>query len=254
MTRYCLILLVLAITCSIALSQRRRDGCKPAFGPFKQRLNSSIVRHPDRNHWPARLLRAAFHDCFAESCDGSIELELERTENARIEETLDFLRPIMRSMCVNLGDGLKIGDELALELSNAPRVKCHDGRMTRLAFFENVHGNLPFPNDDSADILRLFRRQGFTTREAMAGNFGGHALGGFSSRGQRFDFTPRIHRFSNNFARHAAGIESDDMQFSLLPSDRTLAMEEQAIVREFARDVQKFHKAFQEFTIKMCRM
>ncbi len=215
----------------------------------KAPLRSTILGHSERSRWPARLLRAGFHDCFEGSCDGSLAHELNRPENNNIGMTIALLRRSIRGTCVTLADALKIGLELSMDLMGAPKLTCP--KATVDAVRAGPVGEIPTSFQDAATILANFRRKGFTVEEALAGNFGGHSVGGFGGR----LFTPTVASYGNDFAKFITRSISNATGFDALPSDRTLVNADTSKhVQSFADDKTALNKAFASFMQKLCSM
>ena len=213
-------------------------------------MRSLISSDSERSRWPARLLRAGFHDCYEGKCDGSLAHELERRENRGIEPTVDLILLSIRDTCVTLSDGIKIGLELSMELIGAPELTCPKGT-TSDAARAGPTGEIPTPSQDAQTILSNFRGKGFTIQEAMAGNFGGHSVGRFRGR----PFTPTISRYGNEFAQFMTSSIPDPTGFNSLPSDRSLLLADaNNVVEEFASDQSTLDRAFSRFMLKLCSM
>ena len=166
---------------------------------------------------------AEFHDCLAKSCDGSIQFELDRLDNANIEVTIKFRKKVKGESCVALSDILKIGMQVSMELSRGVRFRCPLGNRAD-ATQVNPNGQIPRVQDDVETMIRKFVEKGFTIAEALAGNYGGHSIGVFRPppRGV-FPFMPEIDRYGNNFVEF----------FSVFPNlQRILSMPALIICRQ----------------------
>ncbi len=232
----------------ISLPAPEKCGQRDWIG-VKGRLRSLILDDSEHARWPARLLRAGFHDCYEGSCDGSLAHELNRQENRNMGATIDLLRSSIRGTCVSLADAIKIGLELSMELMGAPELICPKGTVD--AERAGPTGEIPTPRQDAATILANFRGKGFTVEEALAGNFGGHSVGGF---GRRL-FTPTVDRFGNEFAQFVTGSSPNSSGFNALRSDRTLFnADTSGHVQSFADNRAALDKAFGSFMLKLCSM
>lgn len=215
----------------------------------KTRLRSLIADNSEQARWPARLLRAGFHDCYEGSCDGSLAHELSRPENSNIDVTVDLLRSSIQGSCVTLADAIKIGLELSMEMMGAPELSCPKGTVD--ATEAGPTGEIPLQGQDAATILSNFRSKGFTVQEALAGNFGGHSVGGFG----RTPFTPTIQRYGNEFAQFMTQSIRDPTGFNAIASDQTLLdVDVRGNVERFASDRAVLDNAFARFMRKLCRM
>ena len=253
-------------TASIAISSTRRTATAETALPLatttpskcgqqewdaaKRRMRSLISSDSEQSSWPARLLRAGFHDCYEGKCDGSIAHELERPENIGMEPTIDLIRQSISGTCVTLSDAIKIGLELSMELIGAPELKCPKGTASD-ATQAGPTGEIPTVSQDAQTILLNFQGKGFTTQEAMAGNFGGHSVGRFGDT----PFTPTVSRYGNEFAQFMTNSIRDPTGFNSLPSDRTLLQADASgVVQEFASDRSVLDRAFTKFMLKLCSM
>lgn len=228
------------------------------FQVVKSQIRRKIISSPEAARWPARLLRAGFHDCLPKSCDASIQFELDRSENDRIDVSVAFLRESIKGTCSSLADALKIGMELSMELSGGPRIKCKLG--TEDTKIPNPTGQIPQVGQDFATIIGLFTNKGFTKIETLAGNFGGHSLGQFQlpdmTASLTFDSTPA--KFNNDFARFVVTGNTPPGtppgSFNALPSDTLLQTNAMKQVALFARNEKVLRFFFSRFLSKMCAL
>lgn len=202
--------------------------------------------------WPARLLRAGFHDCLPQSCDGSLALELDRPENNRLGRAINMLNRRIRNTCVSLADAIKLGVEVSMELSGGPSVTCPTS--TTDATTSNPENQLPDRTDTLVRLMEVFTDKGFTVRQAVAANVGGHALG----RSGPNLFTPDQDAWDNTFAAFLIDElnGSPTPGFNSIQSDRKMVSTTAslAIVQEFADDRAVLIADFQSFLQQMCNM
>lgn len=132
--------------------------------------------------------------------------------------------------------------EVALELTNGPRIECRRGK-TVDATAANPPNQIPSATDSFEAILVDFPRKGFTRNEAIARNFGGHALGQFVNGpgpdSTQFDPTPAL--FDNILLKFLAqkcplGNFTVD-SFNPLPSCQLLVENAPQLARELASNV-----------------
>ncbi len=224
------------------------------YNEFKGNI-TDLASSPN-GRWPGRLLRAAFHDCLPESCDGSLALELGRTENARIQVTINRLNDLRADTCVSLADALKLGLIVAMEVSGGPTITCPIG--TSDATTPNQPDQLPGRADPVPAILSAFTSKGFTQNEALAGIIAGHSLG--VDRGQlNLAFTPDIAVTDNAYADAMvdfANTGTVPTGFNVIASDRRLANRAnlQSTISGYATDNSALMADYQAFLEKMCAM
>ena len=244
--------MVLALSISHTLGAT--STCTPKqFRDVKNTIRARILASPARDRWPARLLRAGLHDCLPQSCDGSIEFELTRSENFGIEPTISFLKAAINGTCSSLADALKLGMELSTELTRGPKFKCRRG-ITTVAEGPNPKGRIPFAFEDFDTIIRKFTDMGFTRNEALAGNFGGHSLGQFGPF--TFDSTPaKLDRaFVKFVAAGRAPQNATASRFNVLPSDTALFEGARKRVTKLAVNKRLFRRDFRRFMVKLCAL
>ncbi|KAL2547028.1 Peroxidase 44 [Forsythia ovata] len=140
----------------------------------------------------AALVRLFFHDCFVTGCDASILLdktptgeEVEKTSSANGEfvrghEAIDEIKNQLEYECpgiVSCADILAFANREALVFSGLPNYKVAAGRRDGLASLaKNVDDNVPFPDQNTQQIIALFNRKGFTVEE-MVVLTGAHSIG-----------------------------------------------------------------------------
>lgn len=242
-------LVFLCIAPIFAEAQRcsRRD-----YTHLKKKIRTMIRRSPEQARWSARLLRIGFHDCLVGKCDGSIQFELSREENVRLDIVVDFLKLAIKGTCSSLADAIKIGMELSMELSRGPTLKCPLG--TKDATRASRPGQIGQATDDFNTLIKTFTRKRFSVLEAIAANYGGHSLGGFNAN-PGLPFTPTPDRFNNNFCKFIIKPKGKS-GFNALPSDEELVSKANTkrILARFARDGPLLRNVFGQFMRKLCRM
>jgi len=226
------------------------------YGIVKDRIRAYVRSSNDPDRWPGRFLQLGFHDCLPRSCDGSIQFELERVNNIKLKVPINLLKTIIRGTCVGFADAVKIGVELSMEFSGGPRVNCPKGNIAD-ATDANPDDKLPQFDDTFGDIIEDFSSMGFNFVETLAGNYGGHALGGFNAPGTNppvhVPFTPHPASFRKDFTSFITG-NINAPGFNPLPSDITLFSTRRAkrIVRRFASNEWFLRRQFRKFLSKMC--
>ncbi len=247
----------LVLLFTLLFSAHSVQGCGRAdWAAAKRRITKMVDASDNPKVWPARLLRAGFHDCMPESCDGSIQFELDRRENGGIMPAVEFLREAQGDSCVTLSDMLKIGMVVSMELSGGVRFPCPLGNRED-ATEANPTGQLPGLGDDADTMFRKFRSKGFTDRETLAGNYAGHSIGFFDLG--KTPFTSRVDRYSNRFARYVLGLPRSEnlprfASFNHLVTDVRLVEAKRGVVRRFARNRRAMDFQFRNFMRKLCKL
>ncbi len=238
------------------LSAHPVRGCGRAdWAAARRRIISKVVASDNPKVWPGRLLRAGFHDCMPESCDGSIQFELDRRENGGISPTVEFLREARGDSCVTMSDMLKIGMVVSMQLSGGVRFRCPLGNRAD-ATEANPAGQLPGLRDDAETMFEKLRNKGFTDRETLAGNFAGHSLGFFDLG--KTPFTSRVSRYSNDFAKFVVGLPGTEnsprfASFNSLVTDVRLIEAERDMVELYSKNRRAMDLDFKSFMTKLCK-
>eukprot|EP00737_Agarophyton_chilense_P002452 gb/GEZJ01002797.1/.p1 GENE.gb/GEZJ01002797.1/~~gb/GEZJ01002797.1/.p1 ORF type:complete len:292 (-),score=47.63 gb/GEZJ01002797.1/:512-1387(-) len=169
------------------------SNCFSAHSHIRKLLEKGMKKDPDLI--PA-FSRAAFHDCITATkakpksgCNGSLRLkdEITNMNNDGLQPPLDFLRKhlptIANKDCASFADGIQLGAEVAMKVSNGPNVisRLVSSVSPRVDVDEpdTVDGELPDKDDPFQRLKEFFARKGFNVREMVVANVGGHALGAF---------------------------------------------------------------------------
>ncbi|GER37566.1 peroxidase 57 [Striga asiatica] len=141
----------------------------------------------------AQLLRLLFHDCFIQGCDASVMLNdtmgmpNQTTErHADPNKTLkgfDFveeIKELVESECpgvVSCADILVLATRDAIALSGGPYYPAFTGRKDSTRYYTaEATEEIPRPNSNISETLRLFAQRGFNERETVA-LLGSHNIG-----------------------------------------------------------------------------
>ncbi|CAN8061441.1 unnamed protein product [Agarophyton chilense] len=212
--RLCVLLLLSAAL--LHLVTATYSNCYYAHHKIRELLVEGMKEDPDLI--PA-FSRAAFHDCITATkakpksgCNGSLRLkdEITNMDNDRLQPPLDFLRKhlptIENQKCASFADGIQLGAEVAMKVSNGPNVI---GKLVRSVSPrkdvdepDTVDGELPNENDPFQKLKEFFARKGFNVREMIVANVGGHALGAFVDDDDDQDkpFTTTENEFNIDYA------------------------------------------------------
>uniref|UniRef100_M1AYE6 Peroxidase n=2 Tax=Solanum tuberosum TaxID=4113 RepID=M1AYE6_SOLTU len=132
---------------------------------------------------PAQLLRLMFHDCFIGGCDASVLLA-DRNENGTVEREaipnrtlkgfnfIDTIKDEIEEECpgvVSCSDILVLATRDGIVLAGGPYYPVLTGRRdSKESFFDKAMAEIPQPNGNIIETLRLFSLRGFDERETVA--------------------------------------------------------------------------------------
>ncbi|XP_009801294.1 putative Peroxidase 48 [Nicotiana tabacum] len=140
---------------------------------------------------PAQLLRLLFHDCFIGGCDASVLLansnkngtvEREAIPNRTLKgfSFIDMIKDEIEEACpgvVSCSDILVLATRDGIVLAGGPYYPVLTGRKdSKESFFDEAMAEIPRPNGNISETLRLFSLRGFDERETVA-LLGGHNIG-----------------------------------------------------------------------------
>ncbi|KAK8951279.1 Peroxidase 47 [Platanthera zijinensis] len=167
----------------------------------------------------AALLRLHFHDCFIQGCDASVLIDSTEENTAEKEsplnkslrgyELVDAVKLVLEEACpglVSCADILAMAARDAVFFAGGPGYEIAKGRKDgRRSRIEDAV-KLPQPGFNVSDLLTLFGRHGFSTRDLVA-LAGGHTLGvarcsSFKNRLTHFD---AAHQVDPSMNSHFAG-------------------------------------------------
>nr|XP_016451630.1 PREDICTED: putative Peroxidase 48 isoform X1 [Nicotiana tabacum] len=141
---------------------------------------------------PAKLLRLLFHDCFIRGCDASVLLADSNNENGTVErdaipnrtlkgfDFIDMIKDEIEEACpgvVSCSDILVLATRDGIVLAGGLYYPVLTGRRdSKESFFDEAMAEIPRPNGNISETLRLFSLRGFDERETVA-LLGGHNIG-----------------------------------------------------------------------------
>ncbi|PHU26958.1 hypothetical protein BC332_05290 [Capsicum chinense] len=153
---------------------------------------------------PAQLLRLMFHDCFIGGCDASVLLvgmngtvERDAIPNKTLKgfDFIDMIKDEIEEACpgvVSCSDILVLATRDGIVLAGGPYYPVLTGRRdNNESFFDMANAEIPRPNGNISETLRLFSLRGFDERETVA-LLGGHNIGRISCEFIR----PRLSNFT----------------------------------------------------------
>ncbi|KAL6158132.1 hypothetical protein ACJBU6_03934 [Exserohilum turcicum] len=222
----------------------RYDACPPVWKDVVNYLKPKFSGCSRSAH---KIIRAAFHDCINNGCDGSLALSDERThpENQGLQETCELVVDLKKRFSVSAADAIQFGAALAIaSCPLGPRVRALVGRHDHSQPAERF--SVPSSRDSVNKILVAFDKHGLSPRDVVA------LLGIHSAAFQEFDIpslgvvaldsTPYIDDM-RYYQETIAGTAPHSLQ-----SDRlmTKAPQTKDAFAEFARDAYAWNEAFVE--------
>ncbi|KAF9875125.1 putative peroxidase [Colletotrichum karsti] len=134
-------------------------------------------------------MRAAFHDCFPGSCDGSLILAnecLDREENTQIQPICEILGQKAVEYKVSTADMIQAAAAFGVAACGGPKTYFLVGRKDSNS--PNAEGQLPTQDSDAATQIKAFKKKGFSSTDLVA-LVGAHSAG-MSLQELSFDSTP----------------------------------------------------------------
>ncbi|KZL75346.1 peroxidase [Colletotrichum tofieldiae] len=160
--------------------------CPPVWTKVAADLKGSFAGCPSEAR---QAMRAAFHDCFPGSCDGSLILANEcfdREENMQIQPICDILGQKAVAYNVSTADMIQAAAAFGVAACGGPRIYFLVGRKDSAV--PSAEGVLPTQDSDAASQINAFKKKGFTTTDLVA-LVGAHSAGQ-SIQELAFDSTP----------------------------------------------------------------
>ncbi|CBX91673.1 hypothetical protein LEMA_P071810.1 [Plenodomus lingam JN3] len=158
---------------------RQSSNCPAVWKDIAERLKSDFAGCNPLSH---AAIRAPFHDCINNGCDGSLILtsECTRSENAGLPQLCTHLLSLTNEFSVSAADTVQFAAAIAISSCPlGPRVRALVGR--RSSDSAAAEGQIPGSRDAVEDILGAFRAKGISAGELVA------LLGTHSVAQQRFD-------------------------------------------------------------------
>ncbi|KAM1212761.1 hypothetical protein ACFX2G_004342 [Malus domestica] len=141
----------------------------------------------------AQLLRLFFHDCFIKGCDASVLLDDSNgNKNRSIEkqavpnkslkgfDKIDQIKEVLENVCpgvVSCADILALATRDGIVLADGPFYPVFTGRRdSTRSYPDEAMAEIPKPDDNITQTLRLFSLRGFSDRETVS-LLGGHNIG-----------------------------------------------------------------------------
>ncbi|XP_052160276.1 peroxidase P7-like [Oryza glaberrima] len=180
---------------ALAFADESRPELSPAYYkktcPNVENAVRTVMAH--RVEMAPAILRLFFHDCFVTGCDASVLLD--RTDSMDSEkdaepantslagfDVIDEIKSVLEHDCpatVSCADILALASRDAVALLGGPSWSVPLGRMdSRRASKDDAESvdNLPNPNSDLGELLRVFETHGLDARDLTALS-GAHTVG-----------------------------------------------------------------------------
>ncbi|KDN67445.1 putative peroxidase [Colletotrichum sublineola] len=175
----------LAVVLSVTTTCNART-CPPVWTQVAADLKGSFAGCPSEAR---QAIRAAFHDCFPGSCDGSLILANEcfdREENMQMQPICDILGQKAAAYNVSTADMIQAAAAFGVAACGGPKIYFLVGRKD--SSVPNPEGVLPTQDSDAAAQINAFKKKGFSATDLVA-LVGAHSAGQ-SLQELSFDSTP----------------------------------------------------------------
>ncbi|BAS98007.1 Os06g0521200 [Oryza sativa Japonica Group] len=192
-------LFVASFTLFLLVALAFADESRPELSPAYYKKTCPNLENAVRTVMSQRMdmapaiLRLFFHDCFVNGCDASVLLDrtdsMEREKDAEPANTslagfdvIDEIKSVLEHDCpatVSCADILGLASRDAVALLGGPSWSVPLGRMdSRRASKDDAESvdNLPNPNSDLGELLRVFETHGLDARDLTALS-GAHTVG-----------------------------------------------------------------------------
>ncbi|KAI8936622.1 hypothetical protein NX059_007021 [Plenodomus lindquistii] len=181
MTQTSILTVLLFSICASALNiwPRQSGNCPSVWKDIAQKLKSDFAGCNSLSH---AAIRAPFHDCINNACDGSLILtdECSRSENAGLQAVCNYLLSVTNQFSVSAADTIQFAAAIAISACPlGPRVRALVGRSS--SDRPAPEGLIPSSRDPVEDIIGAFEAKGISSGELVA------LLGTHSVAQQRFD-------------------------------------------------------------------
>ncbi|XP_022754047.1 peroxidase 15-like [Durio zibethinus] len=148
----------------------------------------------------AKIIRAHFHDCMVDGCDGSLLLddddangivsEKDTPPNETIDVTIvDDIKTAIENACpgvVSCADILALGSQIGVSLAGGPTWQVPLGRRDSRTANQAGTSGIPSPFDNFSELQRKFRDVGLDDSTDLVALSGAHTFG--RARCQTFSF------------------------------------------------------------------
>ncbi|KAK1974853.1 peroxidase [Colletotrichum cereale] len=176
---------LLAVILSVTITCNARS-CPPVWNKVAADLKGSFAGCPSEAR---QAMRAAFHDCFPGSCDGSLILAnecFEREENTQMQPICDILSQKAVAYNVSTADMIQAAAAFGVAACGGPKIYFLVGRKD--SSIPSAEGVLPTQDSDAATQINAFKKKGFSATDLVA-LVGAHSAGQ-SLQELSFDSTP----------------------------------------------------------------
>lgn len=174
-----------------------RASCPAVWSTISSELTPLFLTSGQCNNLARQAVRAAFHDCFNNGCDGSLILagECSRPEDAGMADICSELPKIKAGHGVGMADLIQFAGAHAIRTCpRGPAMPAYVGRKDSST--AAPAGELPPVNGSGDSLLAMFKAKGFTATD-LAALIGAHSTStqffvNQSDAGASQDSTPGI--------------------------------------------------------------
>lgn len=182
---------------SISETLSPRASCPAVWSTISSNLTDLFLTSGQCNNLARQAIRAAFHDCFNNGCDGSLILagEFSRPEDAGMADICSELTKIQAEHDVGMADLIQFAGAHAIRTCPlGPAVPAYVGRNDNST--AAPAGQLPPVNGSGDSLLAMFKKKEFTATD-LAALIGAHSTStqsfvDQSKAGESQDSTPGI--------------------------------------------------------------
>ncbi|KAF2500392.1 heme peroxidase [Lophium mytilinum] len=143
--------------------------CPLVWWTIATELKLSFLGIGGCNNLARQAIRAAFHDCFVDGCNGSLMLsgECERSENNGLEDICTQLPKVRAKYGVGMADLIQFAGAVAVEVCPlGPAMPFFAGREDSTT--ASAQGQLPSVTGSGDQLLNMFKAKGFTATDLAA--------------------------------------------------------------------------------------
>ncbi|KAF2803698.1 heme peroxidase [Mytilinidion resinicola] len=143
--------------------------CPQVWWTIATELKLSFLGVGGCNNLARQAIRAAFHDCFVDGCNGSLMLsgECDRSENNGLEDICAQLPTVRAKYGVGMADLIQFAGAIAVEVCPlGPPMPFYAGRKDSTT--PSTPGQLPSVTGSGDQLFNMFKAKGFTATDLAA--------------------------------------------------------------------------------------